>query len=89
MDNVMPFSLRVLQSDSLTSKERSELLLRPKIDFSGVFSKVEPILNLVKEKGDSGLRELTKKFDGVDITEENIVVNVSELKDDGITDEDK
>ena len=63
--------------------------MRPKIDFSGVYSKVEPILNLVKEKGDSGLRELTSKFDGVDIPEENIVVNVSEMSDDGITDEDK
>ena len=83
----MPFGLRVLQSDSLTPQERSDLLLRPKIDFSGVFSKVEPILSLIKEKGDDGLRELTNKFDGVDITES--VVNVSELKDDGITEEDK
>ena len=64
-------------------------MLRPKIDFQGVFSKVEPIIKLVRENGDSGLRELTNQFDAVDIPEEEIVVNVSDLSDDGVSEEHK
>ena len=85
----MPYDLRVLFADKLSTEERSQLFLRPKIDFTGVFSKVEPILKLVKEKGDSGLRELTAKFDGVDILEGDIVINVADLSDGGVSTENK
>jgi len=52
--------------------ERSEwadLLTRPVQDSYAIEGKVLPILDLVKSKGDEGLRELAKKFDGIDLTE--------------------
>ena len=52
--------------------ERSEwpdLLSRPVQDSSEIEGKVSPILELVKTKGDEGLRELAKKFDGVDLAD--------------------
>jgi histidinol dehydrogenase len=52
--------------------ERSEwpdLLTRPVQDSFAIEGKVLPILDLVKTKGDEGLRELAKKFDGVDLSE--------------------
>ncbi len=52
--------------------ERSEwpaLLTRPVQDSLAIEGKVLPILDLVKTKGDEGLRELAKKFDGIDLTD--------------------
>ncbi|MBE9462971.1 histidinol dehydrogenase [Dyadobacter subterraneus] len=52
--------------------ERSEwpaLLTRPVQDSLAIEGKVLPILDLVKTKGDEGLRELAKKFDGVELAE--------------------
>jgi len=49
--------------------EWPELLTRPVQDSSAIEGKVLPILNLVKTKGDEGLRELAKKFDGIDLDE--------------------
>jgi len=52
--------------------ERSEwpdLLIRPVQDSFAIEGKVLPILDLVKTKGDEGLRELAKKFDGIDLTD--------------------
>jgi len=52
--------------------ERSEwadLLTRPVQDSYAIEGKVLPILDLVKSKGDEGLRELAKRFDGIDLTE--------------------
>jgi histidinol dehydrogenase len=51
--------------------ERSEwpdLLTRPVQDSLAIEGKVLPILDLVKSRGDEGLRELAKKFDGVDLS---------------------
>ena len=47
LDNQMPYGLRVLFADKLTTEELSQLFLRPKIDRSGLFSMVEPIVKLV------------------------------------------
>lgn len=52
--------------------ERSEwpaLLTRPVQDSLAIEGKVLPILDLVKTKGDEGLRELAKKFDGIELSE--------------------
>lgn len=52
--------------------ERSEwadLLTRPVQDSLAIEGKVYPILDLVKTKGDEGLRELAKKFDGIELSE--------------------
>ncbi|MDQ6481458.1 histidinol dehydrogenase [Dyadobacter sp. LHD-138] len=52
--------------------ERSEwpdLLTRPVQDSLAIEGKVLPILDLVKSRGDEGLRELAKKFDGIDLSE--------------------
>ena len=43
----------------------------------------------MKDKGDAGLVELTSKFDGVDIPEEDFVIDVADLSDDGISAQDK
>ncbi|GLU52296.1 histidinol dehydrogenase [Dyadobacter frigoris] len=49
--------------------EWPELLTRPVQDSLAIEGKVLPILDLVKTKGDEGLRELAKKFDGVELAE--------------------
>jgi len=49
--------------------EWPELLTRPVQDSSAIEAKVLPILDLVKTKGDEGLREWAKKFDGIDLNE--------------------
>ena len=49
--------------------EWPDLLSRPVQDSSEIEGKVSPILELVKTKGDEGLRELAKKFDGVDLAD--------------------
>ncbi|WP_159467533.1 histidinol dehydrogenase [Dyadobacter sp. 3J3] len=52
--------------------ERSEwadLLTRPVQDSLAIEGKVLPILDLVRTKGDEGLRELAKKFDGVELSD--------------------
>ena len=45
----------------------SEMLKRPSLDFSTLYDQVKVTLNEVRLQGDEALRNLTKKFDGVDI----------------------
>jgi histidinol dehydrogenase len=62
----------ILVMNIISFPERSEwadLLTRPVQDSYAIEGKVLPILDLVKSKGDQGLRELAKKFDGIDLTE--------------------
>lgn len=50
---------------SLTDEQIDQLIQRPKMDFRTIFEQVEPIIQGVKSKGDSGILHFTEKFDGV------------------------
>ena len=77
--DIMPYGLKVYYNDQINEKERAKLMLRPKINFEKVFDLVKPIIKKVKEEGDSGVREMTNKFDKVDVFEEQTVLNVKYL----------
>ncbi|XP_002523482.2 histidinol dehydrogenase, chloroplastic isoform X2 [Ricinus communis] len=61
----------------LTRTEVDSLKARPRIDFSSIFSIVNPIVDGVRSRGDAAVKEYTARFDKVNL--ENIVENVSEL----------
>lgn len=50
---------------SLTPASRNLLLRRPVIDSKEILSRVRPIVEDVRQRGDAALRDLTAKFDGV------------------------
>ncbi|WP_286745447.1 histidinol dehydrogenase [Roseivirga sp. UBA1976] len=56
----------------------SQLLKRPTMDLEEIEQKVRPVMEMVKQKGDSALRQLTRQFDGVDI--EDFQVSESEFE---------
>eukprot|EP00002_Diphylleia_rotans_P039561 TRINITY_DN91_c0_g2_i1.p1 TRINITY_DN91_c0_g2~~TRINITY_DN91_c0_g2_i1.p1 ORF type:complete len:430 (-),score=87.00 TRINITY_DN91_c0_g2_i1:157-1446(-) len=58
------YTLADLDQETLAS-----LLLRPKQDFGAIFSTVGPIIEAVQEKGDAAIKELTKKFDRVELND--------------------
>jgi len=51
--------------DKLNDSEQEQLLLRPAADWTSVIEKINPILNDVKEQGDSAVRRYTREFDGI------------------------
>ncbi|KAI8584235.1 hypothetical protein K450DRAFT_218791 [Umbelopsis ramanniana AG] len=51
----------------ISSKERADLLKRPIINSSDIMSRVTPIINAVRERGDAAVLELTAKFDRVQL----------------------
>jgi histidinol dehydrogenase len=55
--------------------------LRPKIDFSGVFERVKPIIDDVQSRRDQAVIDLTAKFDRVTLTPEGVCLSVSDLPD--------
>ncbi len=55
----------------------SELLKRPVFDATSLEARVVPILQSVKEKGDTALKAMTHKFDGVEL--QTILVSKEEL----------
>ncbi|MEX0648339.1 MAG: histidinol dehydrogenase [Balneolaceae bacterium] len=59
--------------NTLTKTEIESLLKRPKLDFETVFDQVRPILKDVREKGDTAVKNYTRKFDQVDVDE--IILN--------------
>ncbi|MDX1641167.1 MAG: histidinol dehydrogenase, partial [Balneolaceae bacterium] len=52
--------------NQLSESDIVALCRRPKMDFSSVFGRVQPILDDVEKKGDQAIRDYTKKFDGID-----------------------
>lgn len=64
-----------------SKEELEQLLLRPKIDFSGVFARVQPIIDDVRDRGDEAVLELTAKFDRVELPLADLVVDVASLPD--------
>lgn len=53
----------------LSEEEISELLKRPKIDFSAIFQTVQPIIDAIETEGDAALIRYTERFDGVNLGE--------------------
>lgn len=60
-------------------KEWPEILKRPLFNVSELYQTVQLVLNDIKNRGDSALREYTKKFDGV--TLEDFSVSEKEIKE--------
>ena len=50
-----------------SESELKELLKRPVFERTGLETKVQAILDDVKERGDEALKEYASKFDGVDL----------------------
>mmetsp|Transcript_9183 Transcript_9183/g.40222 ORF Transcript_9183/g.40222 Transcript_9183/m.40222 type:complete len:128 (+) Transcript_9183:534-917(+) len=71
---VMAFDLKSLSEEMLLN-----LTLRPKIDFSKTMELVKPIIAEVQARGDDAVRELTLKFDKVEL--DQVVVDPKELEE--------
>ena len=51
--------------DQLSKEEQKLLLKRPRVDFTSIASIVDPIVDKVRDEGDSAVLEFTEKFDKV------------------------
>ena len=71
--------MSVYRYSEQSKEELEQLQLRPKIDFSGVFARVQPIIDDVKARGDEAVLELTAKFDRVELPPADLCVDVSSL----------
>ncbi|OAD79623.1 hypothetical protein PHYBLDRAFT_176686 [Phycomyces blakesleeanus NRRL 1555(-)] len=54
-------------SNDISAEKRAKLLLRPIIDSSEISARVAPIMKDVRERGDAALKDLTAKFDRVNL----------------------
>lgn len=70
--------MKSYQLKSLSEKEQSALLERPKIDFNKIFEIVQPIISDVEKDGDAAVKKYTEKFDGVVL--DHIVIDPSTIK---------
>ena len=75
----LPSGMKVYRYSDLDKDDIASLALRPKIDFSGVFDRVKPIVDDVKERGDAAVIDLTAKFDRVTLTAAGVCVDVASL----------
>ncbi|KAK9997406.1 hypothetical protein SO802_022092 [Lithocarpus litseifolius] len=71
--------MKLYRLSELTQTEVESLKARPRIDFSSIFSTVQPIVDDVHKRGDAAVKDYTAKFDKVEL--EQIVEKVSELPD--------
>ncbi|XP_050367992.1 histidinol dehydrogenase, chloroplastic isoform X2 [Argentina anserina] len=72
-------AMKSFRLSELTPAEVQNLKARPRIDFSSIFSTVNPIVDDIRNRGDAAVRDYTAKFDKVEL--DKIVVEVSELPD--------
>ncbi|CAL5346435.1 unnamed protein product [Camellia sinensis] len=63
----------------LTKDELNGLKARPRIDFSSIFTTVQPIVDDVRHRGDAAVKDYTSRFDKVEL--DKIVENVDDLPD--------
>lgn len=68
--------MKTYQYSTLTAEETTELLKRPKIDFTTIFQTVQPIIDAVENEGDESLIRYTEQFDGVKLN--SVVINPKE-----------
>ncbi|CAI7862765.1 unnamed protein product, partial [Closterium sp. NIES-53] len=71
--------LRVFRLADLAEDDVAQLLTRPRIDFTSIFSTVGPIVEDVRQRGDEAVKEYTERFDRVKL--DDVVVRVAELPD--------
>ncbi|XP_027107342.1 histidinol dehydrogenase, chloroplastic isoform X2 [Coffea arabica] len=72
-------SMRSYRLSDLNQSEVDNLKARPRIDFSSIFSVVQPIVDDVRGRGDAAVKEYTARFDKVEL--DNIVEDINELPD--------
>ncbi|KAH7849945.1 hypothetical protein Vadar_025391 [Vaccinium darrowii] len=72
-------SMKSYRLSELTQAQVNSLKARPRIDFSSIFTLVNPIVDDVRCRGDAAVKDYTTKFDKVEL--EKIVEHVSELPD--------
>ncbi|XP_028785782.1 histidinol dehydrogenase, chloroplastic [Neltuma alba] len=77
--NQIKCSMKSYKLSELTQAEIESLKGRPHIDFSSIFSVVNPIVDDVHKRGDAAVKEYTSKFDKAEL--DKIVETVSELPD--------
>lgn len=66
--------MKTYQADNLSGADLRKLVQRPKMNFDGIFSKVQPILDAIKLRGDDALSEYTRQFDSISLDESVITV---------------
>ncbi|KAL3516261.1 hypothetical protein ACH5RR_023163 [Cinchona calisaya] len=72
-------SMKCYRLSELSQLEVDNLKARPRIDFSSIFSVVQPIVDDVRGRGDAAVKDYTARFDKVEL--EKIVENINELPD--------
>eukprot|EP00793_Prasinoderma_coloniale_P002078 PRCOL_00002586-RA len=71
------YALPSYRLSELSEEEVAKLLQRPRIDFTSIFGRVQPIVDDVGARGDAAVADYTSKFDGVDL--DAVCVPVSSL----------
>jgi histidinol dehydrogenase len=66
--------MKIFQAETLSEFDFRKLVQRPKMNFDGIFSKVQPILNDVKINGDAALSKYTLQFDSISLGKHVIIV---------------
>ncbi|MFS7957868.1 putative histidinol dehydrogenase [Helianthus anomalus] len=81
LSNTVTCAMKSYKLSDLTQREVESLKARPRIDFTSIFSVVQPIVDDVRVRGDDAVKEFvyTSCFDKVQL--ENIIENVNELPD--------
>ncbi|KAJ8445186.1 hypothetical protein Cgig2_029558 [Carnegiea gigantea] len=79
MSNTVKCAMKSYKLSELTVSEVDRLRARPRIDFSSIFSVVQPIVDEVRSRGDDAVKEYTAKFDKVKLDE--VVEDVADLPD--------
>eukprot|EP00434_Breviolum_minutum_P004894 symbB.v1.2.004318.t1/scaffold188.1/size279614/7 len=69
--------IRLIDDSTLSTAQRAQLYLRPKIDLLTAKTRAEPIIAEVRQDGDAALAKLAKKFDGADLSQDNLVIDVA------------
>ncbi|KAJ8758766.1 hypothetical protein K2173_000487 [Erythroxylum novogranatense] len=77
--NTVSCAMKSYRLSELTHTEVESLKSRPRIDFTSIFSTVNPIVDDVRSRGDAAVKDFTAKYDKVKL--DKIVKPVSELPD--------
>lgn len=62
-----PFQMHTYSLSKLSKSEKAKLLLRPIINTNEIMDRVRPIVQQVRAGGDAAIKELTSRFDKVDL----------------------
>ncbi|WP_440999054.1 histidinol dehydrogenase [Fodinibius sp. SL11] len=65
--------MKTYNYNDLSDNQLKALIQRPKMDFQSIFGQVDPIIQKVKQDGDTGINYFTQQFDGV--TPDPLVIN--------------